>query len=64
MAEAAAIVRSFPVGKRTCTLTMQAPRPGASANIIAEWSSTVPRRLTEKELRQYGRDRSLSHRCL
>jgi len=58
MAEAAAVVRSFPVGKRICTLTIQAPRLGGLTNIVAEWSPTVPRRLTKKELRQYraGRD--------
>jgi len=47
MAEAAAVVRSFPVGKRTCTLTIQAPRLGGLTNIVAEWSPTVPRRLTK-----------------
>ena len=59
MAEAASLVRSFRVGKRTCTMTIQAPRPGGSCNAAAEWSPSLPNRpFTKQELRQYrtGRD--------
>jgi hypothetical protein len=57
-AEAAAIVRSFRVGKRTCTITMPKPHQGIATSAACEWSPTVPTRLTKKELRQYraGRD--------
>src|SRR5215470_3804405 len=59
MAEAACVVRSFRVGKRTCTTTIQAPRPGNPAHATAEWEPNLPdRAFTKKELRQYraGRD--------
>jgi hypothetical protein len=59
MAESAAIVRSFRVGKRICTLTVQQPRPGGFTNIVAEWNPGLPDRpFTAKEIRQYraGRD--------
>jgi hypothetical protein len=58
MAESACIVRSFRVGKRTCTMTIQAPQRGRYANITAEWEPTIPNGFTKKELRQYrtGRD--------
>lgn len=58
MAEAAALVRTFRVGKRTCTITMQRPVRGAVSHMVVEWSPAVPRRLSKRELRQYraGRD--------
>jgi hypothetical protein len=40
MAEGAAIVRSFRVGKRTATLTIQAPRSGR-ANYVTGWRRTL-----------------------
>jgi hypothetical protein len=54
MAEAALLVRSFRVGKRTCTLTIPTPRPGGTASLVAEWSPNIPNRpFTKKEERQY-----------
>jgi hypothetical protein len=61
MAEGAAIVRSFRVGKRTATLTIQAPRSGR-ANYVTGWSPDTPPFLTRKEMRQYrvGRSRAIA----
>jgi len=62
-AEAAAIVRSFRVGPRTVTLTIQAPRKGEVVNMVAEWHPGPPGRPpTEEELRQYreGRNAALA----
>lgn len=60
-AEAAALVRTFPVGKRMVTLVAQAPCLGRCTNITFDWHPTVPERLTQRELRQYrtGRDAAL-----
>jgi hypothetical protein len=58
MAEGAAIVRSFRVGKRTATLTIQAPRSGR-ANYVTGWSPDTPPFLTRKEMRQYRVGRSV-----
>jgi hypothetical protein len=45
---------TFRVGKRKCTITYdQAPERGAAMVVRAEWSPTVPKRLTKKEIRQY-----------
>jgi hypothetical protein len=45
---------TFRVGKRRCTLTYdQAPERGTAMVVRAEWSPTVPKRLTKKEIRQY-----------
>lgn len=65
-AEAAALTRSFRVGKRTCTLTVPAPRIGSAVTMVVEWTPTVPRRLTKAELRAYraGRDAALADLAL
>jgi hypothetical protein len=61
-AEAAAIVRTWPVGRRVVTLTCPPPRPGEVACIAVEWSPDAPRRLSATELRAYrrGRDAALA----
>lgn len=61
-AEAAVAVRSWPVGERTCTLTVQRPKPGAVINAVAEWTPTQPVRLTAEEWAQYraGRNHALA----
>lgn len=61
-AESPALIRSFKVGKRTCTLIVPSPpAAGDAACLVAEWSPTVPRRLSKKEMRQYrkGRDEAI-----
>ena len=65
MAEQAALVRTWRVGKRTCTLTAPQARDGEVAVASIEWSPSVPRSLTRRELRQYrtDRDRALADLC-
>ena len=60
-AEAAALVRSFLVGKRHCTLTFRRPAAKTTQWMSAEWSPTTPRRLNKAEWRQYraGRDAAM-----
>ena len=59
--EAAAFVRSWKVGHRTCTLSVPAIRPGDRLSAVTEWSPTQPRAMTELEIDQYirGRNRAL-----
>lgn len=61
-AEAAFAVRSWPVGTRTCTATIQRPSAGVVVNMSVEWSPAVPSNLTREEWKQYrtGRDRALA----
>ena len=61
-AEAAALVRSFKVGSYRCTLTFPQFERGAVKCFVAEWSPSVPRRLSAKQMRQYrqGRDRAIA----
>ncbi len=58
MAEQAALVRSWRVGKRTVTATMPQPRRGQVRHTVMEWHPDMPRRLSRRERRQYrkGRD--------
>ena len=41
-ANAAASVRSLPVGHRTCTLTTETPKIGAVVDVVVEWSPHEP----------------------
>jgi hypothetical protein len=50
-AEQALLVRSFPIGKRTVTISL--PRPDSGLSLAAEWSPEPPRKLSKKEWRQY-----------
>jgi hypothetical protein len=61
-AEAAALPRSWQVGKYTATLTAPKARPGTVASACIEWTPHVPQRLTSAELEQYhaGRNRALA----
>lgn len=61
-AETPLAVRSWRVGKRTVTLTVQRMIHGAVGNAVAEWSPSQPKRLTSKERREYraGRDNALA----
>jgi hypothetical protein len=61
-AQAAAVVRSFRVGKWTCTITLPRIERGAVFTISSEWSPSMPGRLSADEMRQYraGRDQALA----
>lgn len=61
-AEAPALVRSWPVGRYTCTLLMPRLRGKALTSCVIEWSPEQPRKLTEPEIAQYraGRDAALA----
>ena len=58
MAEKAALVRSWRVGRRTVTATMPQPVRGQVRMSVIEWSPNMPRRLSRREWKQYraGRD--------
>lgn len=58
----AAAVRSWPVGRFTCTMTVPRPDPHGVVHAVAEWTPTEPTRLTTEEWRQYraGRNRALA----
>jgi hypothetical protein len=58
MSATAAIETRFPVGRRTCTLTLPAaPAAGSPLAMAVEWAPDVPRRLSAAELGQYRRGR-------
>lgn len=61
-AEAAILTRSWPVGDRTCTLTVQRPKLGTVMAASAEWSPSEPVRLNADEWHEYrsGRNRALA----
>lgn len=61
-AEAALLVREFPVGKRTVTMTIPRPRCDRVVSMAAEWDPDLPKRLSVREWRQYraGRDAALA----
>jgi hypothetical protein len=61
-AEAAALSRTWSVGRWRVTLTMPRTEPGQVRQGVLEWSPTLPNRpLTKSEMRQYraGRDRAI-----
>ncbi len=57
-AEAAALTRTWRVGKRRVTVTMPQIRTGQVLQPAIEWSPNLPRRLSRREWREYraGRD--------
>lgn len=61
-AEVAILTRSWPVGDRTCTLTVPRAKPSEIMHAVAEWSPTEPSRLTAAEWAQYraGRNHALA----
>lgn len=62
-AEAAAVCRTWRVGKFDVTLTAPGAGAGAVASVVVEWDPAMPQRpLTESELRQYreGRNAALA----
>ncbi len=56
--EAAAMTRTWRVGKRRVTMTVPRIRTGQVLNAAFEWHPSMPRRLSRREWRQYriGRD--------
>ena len=63
--EAAALVRSWRVGKRRVTLTAPQIRVGQVSCAVIEWHPGVPRRLSRREWKQYrqGRDAAFAELC-
>ncbi len=61
-AESPALVRSFAVGHRICTLTIPHPKSGGLVCMVAEWAPDMPKRLNRHEWRQYrqGRDKAIA----
>jgi len=57
-AEAAICVRTWTVGWRTCTLTMQRPKAGAVLHCSMEWAPDKPVRLSDAEIAEYRRGRN------
>ena len=57
-AEAAAMTRSWRVGKRTVTMTAPKLRKGEVSIAAMEWHPDMPSQLSKKETQQYreGRD--------
>ncbi len=58
MAEKAAMVRTWRVGKRRVTLTAPQIQTGQVLHAAFEWTPDMPRRLSRREWKQYrkGRD--------
>lgn len=63
--EAAALIRSWPVGPWTVTLTAPTPRAGSLNSIAMEWNPGLPDRpLSADELQQYRDGRNAAIREL
>ncbi|MDP9124023.1 MAG: hypothetical protein M3N82_05410 [Pseudomonadota bacterium] len=61
-AEAAALARTWSVGRWTVTVTLPEVAPGQMRHAVLEWSPAMPTRpLSKSQMRQYrrGRDRAL-----
>ncbi len=63
--EAAALVRTWRVGKRRVTMTAPQIRNGQVAMATIEWLPTMPRKLSRREWKQYrtGRDAAFAELC-
>ena len=63
--EAAALVRTWRVGRRTVTMTAPQIRIGQVGMATIEWAPDMPRRLSRRELKQYrtGRDAAFAELC-
>ena len=64
-AEAAAIMRTWRVGKRRVTMTAPQVRIGQVGVATIEWHPDLPHRLSRRELKQYrtGRDAAFAELC-
>lgn len=60
-ASPALLVRSWPVGTWTATLTVGPLEAGRPVHVLIEWDPAQPARLTSDQLQQYraGRDAAL-----
>jgi len=56
--ESPALVRSFPVGARTVTMTVPLPARGKLACFVVEWAPDMPTRLSRRERRAYRSGRA------
>ncbi len=63
--EAAAMTRTWRVGRRKVTLTAPQIRSSQVATATIEWAPDMPRRLSRKEWKQYraGRDAAFAGLC-
>jgi len=63
--EAAAVMRTWRVGKRKVTMTAPQIRNGQVAMATIEWLPTMPHKLSRREWKQYrtGRDAAFAKRC-
>ena len=63
--EAAALVRTWRVGKRKVTMTAPQLRDGQVSMATMEWLPTMPRKLSRREWKQYrtGRDKAFAELC-
>ena len=60
-AEAAALARSWSVGRWTVTVTLPQVAPGQMCHAVIEWSPAMPTRpLSKSQMRQYRRGRNLA----
>ena len=61
-AEAPALVHTFRVGHRVCTITLPTPKLGTVCSGSVEWEPDLPVGLNRSELRQYrkGRDKAFA----
>ncbi len=64
-AETPALIRTFPVGPRTVTLTAPRLRAGQVSCASIEWHPDMPRRLSRREMARYrrGRDAAFAELC-
>ena len=64
-AEAAAMTRTWRVGKRRVTMTAPQIRNGQVAIATIEWHPDMPRRLSRRALKQYrvGRNAAFADLC-
>lgn len=59
----ALVTATFRVGRHyRCTMTIPRPEPGAALSMACEWEPSTPKRLNDREMRDYrrGRDAALS----
>jgi hypothetical protein len=63
--EAAAMTRTWKVGKRKVTMTAPKLRNGQVSFASMEWEPDVPSKLSKREIRQYmkGRDDAFTDLC-
>ena len=61
-AEAPALVHTFRVGHRVCTITLPTPKVGSVCSGSVEWEPDLPTGLNRSEIRQYreGRDKAFA----